>query len=69
MMHAIFLKRQKRPRLRAAFIVLLMISIFIADTVTDFEIAFAVFYIAVILIAIGFLSTRGLSRSQCCAFA
>ena len=26
---------------------------------TDFEIAFAVFYIAVILIAIGFLSTRG----------
>ncbi|MBO9135128.1 HAMP domain-containing histidine kinase [Rhizobium sp. B230/85] len=59
MMHAIFLKQQKRPRLRAAFIVLLMISIFIADTVTDFEIAFAVFYIAVILIAIGFLSTRG----------
>jgi signal transduction histidine kinase len=33
--------------------------VFVADTITKFEIAFAVFYIIVILLAIGFLSTRG----------
>jgi C4-dicarboxylate-specific signal transduction histidine kinase len=54
-------KYQNRPALRAAFITSLMICIFVADTVTDFEIAFAVFYIAVILIAIGFLSARGVA--------
>ncbi|WP_244598773.1 sensor histidine kinase [Rhizobium tubonense] len=54
-----FSKEQNRPKLRAAFIASLLICIFVADTVTNFEIAFAVFYIAVILIAIGFLSTRG----------
>ncbi len=39
----------------------LLICIFAADTVTNFEIAFAVFYIAVILIAVGFLSARGVA--------
>ncbi|MDQ0395560.1 sensor histidine kinase [Labrys monachus] len=52
-------KQRNRPGLRAVFIASLLICIFVADTVTDFEIAFAVFYIAVILSAIGFLSTRG----------
>lgn len=33
--------------------------VFIVDTITDFEIAFAVFYVAVIVLAIGSLSTRG----------
>ena len=36
------------------FILFLLGCIFAADTITNFEIAFAVFYIAVILIAIGF---------------
>ncbi len=58
MKHAILTKDHKRPRLRAAFIASLLVCIFIADTVTNFEIAFAVFYIAVILIAMGFLTTR-----------
>jgi len=44
--------------MRCAFIAALVVCIFTADTVTNFEIAFAVFYIAVILIAMGFLSTR-----------
>lgn len=48
-----------RPRLRAAMILILLACVFVADTVTDYEIAFAVFYIVVILLAIGFLSTRG----------
>src|ERR1700754_4488613 len=54
-------KQRNRPALRAPFIASLLICIFVADTVTDFEIAFAVFYIAVILIAIGFLSARGVA--------
>jgi C4-dicarboxylate-specific signal transduction histidine kinase len=45
-------------RVRLATIVLLMAAIFISDTVTDLEIASAVFYIAVILLGVGKLATR-----------
>jgi len=37
----------------------LAIVIFIADTVTDLEIAIAVFYVAVVLISVSFCHTRG----------
>lgn len=37
----------------------LLVAIFIADTVTDLEIAVAVLYVAVVLIAAGFLRMRG----------
>ena len=37
----------------------LAIGIFIADTVTDLEIAVAVFYVAVVLISVSFCRTRG----------
>ncbi|ALV28554.1 ATPase [Pannonibacter phragmitetus] len=37
----------------------LFMVIFVADTITDMEIAVAVFYVAVVLIAAGFLRTRG----------
>lgn len=37
----------------------LLAAIFVADTITDFEIAVAVFYVAVVLIAAGFLRARG----------
>ncbi|WP_429932510.1 sensor histidine kinase [Agrobacterium vitis] len=59
MKHILFSQHQNRPKLRAVFILFLLVCIFAADTITNFEIAFAVFYIAVILIAIGFLSMRG----------
>lgn len=59
MKHTLLSQHQNRPRLRAVFILFLLGCIFAADTITNFEIAFAVFYIAVILIAIGFLSMRG----------
>jgi signal transduction histidine kinase len=36
----------------------LMVVVFIADTITDLEIAVAVFYVAVVLIAAGFLRAR-----------
>lgn len=56
----IMLSRQNnRPRLRAAAILALLVAVFVADTITKFETAFAVFYVVVILLAIGFLSTRG----------
>lgn len=48
-----------RPRLRAAAIVALLAGIFAFDTVTNLEIAGAVFYVVVILLAIGLLSARG----------
>ena len=48
-----------RPKLRAAAIVFLLSAVFVADTITRFEIAIAVFYIVVILLAVGFVSTRG----------
>ncbi|GLS21226.1 two component sensor kinase [Labrys miyagiensis] len=57
--NALFTGHHVRPRFRAAMILILLACVFVADTVTDYEIAFAVFYIVVILLAIGFLSTRG----------
>ncbi|WP_413988138.1 sensor histidine kinase [Labrys okinawensis] len=57
--NAMFTGHHARPGLRAAMILILLGCVFVADTVTDYEIAFAVFYIVVILLAIGFLSTRG----------
>lgn len=47
------------PNLRLAAFAVLMIGIFVADTVTDLEIAVAVFYTAVILVAVTLLSARG----------
>ncbi|MBB4097431.1 sensor histidine kinase [Sphingomonas kyeonggiensis] len=44
---------QWKSWLQAAAIVGLMIGIFVADTVTDLEIAAAVFYIVIILLAVG----------------
>jgi hypothetical protein len=35
------------------------VAVFIADTVTDVDIAFAVLYVAVVLMAARFLSARG----------
>lgn len=47
----------------------LMVVIFIADTITELEIAVAVFYVAVVLIAVGFLRARGvLIVSASCVF-
>lgn len=45
--------------LRWALILCMMAGIFIADTIADLEIAVAVFYVAVVLFAAGFLRTRG----------
>ncbi|ALN75234.1 sensor histidine kinase [Aureimonas sp. AU20] len=50
---------RRRPRWRLAALAVLTGSIFVADTVTHFEIAVAVFYTAVILLAIELLSVRG----------
>ena len=44
---------------RLVALLCLMTAIFVADTVTDIEIAVAVFYVAIVLIAAGFLETRG----------
>lgn len=44
---------QWKSWLQAVAIAALMVGIFIADTVTDLEIAAAVFYIAIILLAVG----------------
>ncbi|MDL2409829.1 ATP-binding protein [Rhizobium calliandrae] len=52
-------RQHNRPKLRAAAILALLVAVFVADTVTRFEIAIAVFYIVVILLAIGYMSTRG----------
>ena len=48
-----------RPDLTTAALATLMIGIFIADTLTDLEVAVAVFYATVILAAVMFLSARG----------
>jgi signal transduction histidine kinase len=50
--------RETAPDFRLAAFAALMIGIFVADTVTDLEIAVAVFYTAVILIAVTLLSAR-----------
>ena len=47
----------------------LIVVIFIADTITELEIAVAVFYVAVVLLATGFLRARGvLIVSASCVF-
>lgn len=48
----------RRPLL-PALLVLLAAAIFLADTVTNLEIAVAVFYVAIVLIAVGYLDRRG----------
>lgn len=48
-----------RPKLRAAAIAALLVGIFVFDTVTNLEIAGAVFYVVVILLAIGLVPARG----------
>jgi hypothetical protein len=50
-----------RLALRLGIIVALLAGIFVADTLTDYEIAIAVFYIAVILVAIRLLPKRGVA--------
>lgn len=51
--------QHSRPWFRVSAILCLLGAVFVADTITDYEIAAAVFYIAVIVLAVGFLSTRG----------
>ncbi len=59
----------RRPRWRLAALALLTALIFIADTATHFEIAVAVFYTAVILLAVDALSVRGVvALAWFCAF-
>jgi signal transduction histidine kinase len=48
----------QKPILRLPVMALLMVAIFVFDTLTDLEIATAVFYIAVILLAIGRFAPR-----------
>lgn len=52
-------RQHNRPKLRSAAILFLLTAVFVADTITRFEIAIAVFYIVVILLAVGTMSTRG----------
>ena len=60
---AVTLRKYLRLRSRAAadlaVVGPLLAAIFVLDTATDYEIAVAVFYVAVILLGVSFLSTRG----------
>jgi len=47
------------PKLRSALIFVLILCIFAVDTITDLEIAAAVFYVVVVLLAVGRAPTRG----------
>lgn len=60
--------RTPRPA-RAALLCAAIGAIFIADTLTDYEIAVAVFYVTTVLIASAFLSIRGVlaCSTACCA--
>lgn len=52
---------------RWALLLVALVLIFVADTLTNYEIAVAVFYVAAVLIAAGFLPTRGvLAVSSVC---
>lgn len=62
-------KLRSRPALWVAIISVLLVCIFIADTITDLEIAVAVFYIAVILVAISLLPKRGVIILACVCVA
>ncbi|UVK52092.1 two-component sensor histidine kinase [Mesorhizobium sp. AR02] len=50
----------RRPLL-PALLVLLAAAIFLADTITNLEIAVAVFYVAIVLIAVRYLDRRGVA--------
>ena len=56
---------RRRPRWRFGALALVTGAIFVADTVTHFEIAVAVFYTAVILLAIEVLPVRGVVALAC----
>jgi C4-dicarboxylate-specific signal transduction histidine kinase len=58
-----------RPALHFAVLVLLMALIFVADTLTELEIAVSVFYAAVILGAIDLLPKRGVVILACACVA
>jgi signal transduction histidine kinase len=60
-----FRRLSSRLAVRTTIIVVLLACIFVADTLTDYEIAVAVFYIAVIFSAIGFLPRRGVIALAC----
>jgi len=45
--------------IRPAVVVTLALAIFVADTLTDLEIAVAVFYVAVVLLSVNFFQKRG----------
>ena len=51
----------RRPLLPAALLALLAAAIFLADTITNLEIAVAVFYVAIVLIAVRYLDRRGVA--------
>lgn len=52
---------KQHPRIGMVWLAVLMAAIFVADTFTRLEIAAAVFYVAVILAGLGFLSRRGVT--------
>lgn len=54
-----------RPRIRAVAILVMLAGTFAFDTITNLEIAAAVFYVVVILLAIGLLSARGVIALAC----
>ncbi len=59
------LPRRSRLALRLILLVGLLACVFVVDTVTDMEIAVAVFYVAVILVGIGLLPKRGVAALAC----
>ena len=56
-----FLPLLGRRPLLPALLVLLAAAIFLADTITNLEIAVAVFYVAIVLIAVRYLDQRGVA--------
>jgi signal transduction histidine kinase len=57
---------RSRLALRVSLLVLLLALVFVVDTITDREIAVAVFYVAVILVGIRLLPRRGVAVLACC---
>ncbi|WP_337270022.1 sensor histidine kinase [Oryzifoliimicrobium ureilyticus] len=55
-------QQDRRLRLRGFALASLIVAVFVADTVTQYEVAIAVFYIVVIVLAVGYLSIRGVIR-------
>jgi len=56
---------RSRFALRLALLGVLLTCVFVVDTVTDREIAVAVFYVGVILVGIGMLPKRGVAALAC----